>query len=97
VVEELLPTQCECGAVLVKEGAQVLEVRQEFDIPPPKLVVREYRKLGCACGVCGRHNEGGISFGDKSTGSIWHWGTNVSGTTGNSVQSADEKDTATFS
>ena len=58
VVEELLPTQCECGAVLVKEGAQVLEVRQEFDIPPPKLVVREYRKLGCACGVCGRHNEG---------------------------------------
>ena len=57
-VESLLPDLCTCGSVLDPSKADLLEVRQVFDIPEPKLEVTEYQQLGCACGKCGTYNRG---------------------------------------
>jgi len=54
----LLPGKCVCGTPLKKEEATIVEVRQVFDIPPPKLEITEYQKLGCTCGKCGVYNVG---------------------------------------
>lgn len=56
--EPLLPDKCACGTPLKKEEAVLVEVRQVFDIPPPKLEITEYQKLGCTCGKCGVYNVG---------------------------------------
>jgi len=57
-VNPLLPSNCSCGTPLDKSKAEIVEIRQVFDIPPPKLEVIEHQKLGCTCGTCGTYNEG---------------------------------------
>lgn len=59
----LLPSHCNCGQALDKSKAAVLEVRQVFDLPEPKLEVTEYQKLGCTCSDCGNYNSGEFPAG----------------------------------
>jgi len=56
--EPLLPDRCRCGAKLDKELAQVIEKRQVFDLPEPRLKVTEYQQLSCLCPKCGSVNRG---------------------------------------
>ncbi|MEM9992411.1 MAG: IS66 family transposase, partial [Bacteroidota bacterium] len=53
IVVSLLPSHCVCGHALDKSQATVLERRQVFDLPQPKLLITEYQKLACKCGGCG--------------------------------------------
>lgn len=62
-VEPLLVSHCDCGQALDKTKAAVLEIRQVFDLPEPKLEVTEYQKLGCACANCGAYHEGAFPPG----------------------------------
>ena len=55
---KILPEHCSCGNPLDKTKAAVLEIRQVFDIPAPKLEVTEHQKLGCTCEDCGLYNTG---------------------------------------
>jgi len=57
-VEEHLPKQCSCGKKLDKSEAEIVERRQVFDLPKPKLDVTEHQKLSCICTDCGAVNEG---------------------------------------
>ncbi len=57
-VEEHLPKRCDCGEKLDKSQAEVVEKRQVFDLPEPKLEVTEHQKLACTCSKCGELNEG---------------------------------------
>lgn len=54
----LLPNHCSCGQALDPAEAKLIEVRQVFDLPEPKLEVTEHQKLGCSCPACGLYNEG---------------------------------------
>ncbi len=56
--QPLLPDHCICGKVLDIAQSQIIEKRQVFDIPDPRLEVTEYQKRRCACGHCGYVNEG---------------------------------------
>lgn len=58
VIKNLLPSHCGCGAELSTENARLLDARQVFDLPEPKLEVTEYRRLACACGRCGMLHQG---------------------------------------
>lgn len=49
----LYPENCRCGCSTDKTKAAVVERRQEFDLPKPKLVVTEYQRLGGTCEDCG--------------------------------------------
>jgi transposase len=55
---EILPDKCSCGQALDKSEASVIEVRQVFDLPEPKLEVTEHIVLGCTCKGCGKYNQG---------------------------------------
>lgn len=55
---EILPEKCTCGQALDKNKAEVVEVRQVFDLPQPKLEVTEHIVLGCTCPNCGVYNQG---------------------------------------
>ncbi|MEM1119500.1 MAG: IS66 family transposase [Bacteroidota bacterium] len=55
---QLLPSHCDCGHPLDKSKAELLEIRQVFDIPIPKLEVTEHQKMGCTCPSCKRYNQG---------------------------------------
>lgn len=55
---EILPEKCPCGQALDKDSAAVIEVRQVFDLPQPKLEVTEHVVLGCTCPKCGTYNQG---------------------------------------
>ncbi len=55
---QLLPDTCTCGAVLDKAQAEVVERRQVFDLPQPKLEITEYQRLGWTCKACGTSNVG---------------------------------------
>jgi transposase len=52
------PTRCACGASLQDVPGMVVERRQVFDLPTPKLVVTEYHRLRCQCPACGTAQEG---------------------------------------
>ena len=61
---EILPGACtECGKELDKSKAQVVEVRQVFDLPQQKLEVTEHVVLGCNCDRCGKYNQGAFPEG----------------------------------
>ena len=60
---ELLPERCTCGHLLDKSGASIVEVRQVFDLPQPKLEVTEHIVMGCTCAKCGAYNEGSFPEG----------------------------------
>lgn len=57
-INPLLPSQCPCGQTLDQTKAEVLEIRQVFDLPEPKLEVTEHQKLGCTCEHCGTYSTG---------------------------------------
>ena len=53
------PQQCQkCGASLLEVNKEVSERRQEFDIPPPRLLCTEHRTRSCACPHCNASNQG---------------------------------------
>ena len=50
---------CEnCGEILDNTKATLVEIRQVFDLPEPKLEVTEHRQYGCTCARCGTENKG---------------------------------------
>ena len=57
-INQLLPNNCLCGKDLDIKKAEVIQIRQVFDLPEPKLEVTEYQKMGCTCTKCGLYNEG---------------------------------------
>lgn len=52
------PEVCSCGVSLQGTSGIVLERRQVFDLPAPKLNVTEYQRLRCQCPACGTLHEG---------------------------------------
>lgn len=52
------PDVCACGASLREVPATVIERRQVFDLPEPKLHVTEYQRLQCHCPICGATQAG---------------------------------------
>ena len=52
-VEKLLPCHCSCGADLQGVASELVERRQVFDLPDPKLEVTEYQRYRCQCPSCG--------------------------------------------
>lgn len=62
-INPLLPNHCNCGKVLDKSRATVLEIRQVFDLPEPKLEITEHQKLGCTCAGCGTYHTGEFPSG----------------------------------
>ena len=49
---ELRPRQCRCGASLIPQDSVLVERRQVFDLPEPKLEVIEYQQYAIACPCC---------------------------------------------
>ena len=47
------PEVCSCGASLHDLPGTVIERRQVFELPEPKLAVTEYLRLRCQCPSCG--------------------------------------------
>lgn len=62
-INPLLPSHCSCGQSLDASGAKVLETRQVFDLPEPKLEVTEHRQLACHCPACGAYHQGEFPSG----------------------------------
>lgn len=56
----LLASHCSCGQALDDStlNLTVLEKRQVFDIPEPKLEVTEFQKMGGNCSNCGTYHKG---------------------------------------
>jgi transposase len=50
----LAPARCSCGCPLEDLEKQVVERRQVFDLPEPRLEVTEYQLGQCSCPDCGR-------------------------------------------
>ncbi|MEM9984123.1 MAG: IS66 family transposase [Bacteroidota bacterium] len=59
----LLPSHCNCGQSLADAQAKLLETRQVFDLPEPKLEVTEYQQLACHCPACGAYHQGEFPAG----------------------------------
>jgi transposase len=56
-------SQCECGCSLENEPVLETQNRQVFDIPSPKMVVTEYRRLVKRCPGCGKIHRGAFPSG----------------------------------
>jgi transposase len=52
------PEVCSCGVSLQETAGIVIERRQVFDLPAPRLDVTEYHRLRCQCPDCGALHEG---------------------------------------
>lgn len=50
---ELRPRQCRCGTSLNPDDSLLVERRQVFDLPDPKLEVIEYQQYAISCPCCG--------------------------------------------
>src|SRR5512136_813334 len=48
------PDECPCGASFQDVPGLVIERRQVFELPAPKLDITEYQRLRCQCPACGR-------------------------------------------
>jgi len=52
------PNYChKCGCNLENEESHFESKRQEFDIPPIQLIVKEHRRNSKKCPICGHHQE----------------------------------------
>lgn len=49
---------CSCGYVVGEVKQELLSRRQVFDLPEPKLIVKEYQQYGCQCPGCGTRCRG---------------------------------------
>jgi transposase len=56
--EQLRPDRCACGKRLLRQDMVVHARRQVFDLPEPKLEVKEYQQMSCCCPGCGEINLG---------------------------------------
>jgi transposase len=54
----LRPSTCTCGMGLDGIEGRVVESRQVFDLPDPKLEVTQFNKIACICPHCGILNTG---------------------------------------
>ena len=52
------PDVCRCGTSFRDVPGIVIERRQVFELPAPKLAITEYQRLRCQCPVCGHIQEG---------------------------------------
>lgn len=52
------PAMCSCGVSFQDMPGTVIERRQVFELPEPKLAVTEYQRLQCQCPGCGRLRAG---------------------------------------
>ncbi len=57
-VVECKPIACSCGVDLSAMESRVAEARQVFDLPEPKLLVTEYRRMSGTCPGCGTQVSG---------------------------------------
>ena len=63
IIELCVPNQCQrCGCDLTTLDGEIIEKRQEIDIPPIKPIVTEYQRMSIMCS-CGHYNIG--KFPDK--------------------------------
>lgn len=51
---------CSCGASLEGTAQRLVERRQVFDLPEPRLAVKEYQRYECDCPTCGKSNTVGF-------------------------------------
>lgn len=57
-LDEVRPERCAgCGTSLLTLEAESLQRRQVFDLPEPRLMVREHRRPVCRCPNCGLANQ----------------------------------------
>lgn len=61
-IVDCLPPNCPCGASSFIGEAEVLDSRQVFDLPQPRLEVTEYRRLKRIC-KCGKRLSGSFPAG----------------------------------
>lgn len=54
----LEPKACTCGFDLSDQPKELIERRQVFELPIPKLEVIEYQQMGCLCPQCGLVQQG---------------------------------------
>jgi len=47
------PNKCDCGHTFTEEELELIEKRQVFDLPQPKLEVTEYHAYKATCPECG--------------------------------------------
>ena len=72
---ELNPIYCnKCGCNLENEKSNFEAKRQEIDIPPIQVKVKEYRRNSKKCPICGHHQE--MEFSGRLTNNI-QYGANV--------------------
>lgn len=58
-VHPIYPDKCQgCGSDLDKRQSLISEIRQEFDLPEPKLLIREFQKMEITCSCCQTKNTG---------------------------------------
>ena len=57
------PTVCSCGQTLDGAEGQIVERRQVFDLPEPKLEVTEYQRWVCKCPCCNEEVSGAFPQG----------------------------------
>lgn len=62
----LAPRTCTCGYDLSDQPKEMIERRQVFELPSPKLEVIEYQQLGCLCPRCGLKQQGEFPGGVKA-------------------------------
>jgi transposase len=55
---QFAPKTCTCGYDLEDQPKELIERRQVFELPAPKLQVIEYQQLGCRCPQCGSKQQG---------------------------------------
>lgn len=48
----LAPQRCQCGLDLTSVKGEIIETRQEFDIPPVEIYIKEYQLKECICPSC---------------------------------------------
>ena len=58
IISQHFAERCSCGATLDKDTAEVVESRQVFDLPEPKLLITEHQKMACTCSACGQMTQG---------------------------------------
>lgn len=54
IVLDCYPGTCGCGHEIAEGQCSLLEKRQVFDLPKPRLIVTEHRIFGTTCAVCGQ-------------------------------------------
>ncbi len=65
-----IPGICTCGREFEKEELMLVEKRQVFDLPQPKLEITEYQIFKASCPACGQEQKGIAPEGVNGPGTI---------------------------